>query len=74
MMRRNYKPQKVRIKYFGILLGKSAEKVNIFLAVKGHVLTYTTLPEYIRRFETRQDAQEYLKLDCEKVVDLRNYK
>jgi hypothetical protein len=71
-MRSLSKPlNKIRYKYFGIQLGRTEDKVNIYLAVNRHVIKYTTLPEYIRRFETKIDAKKCLTMECEKIVDLR---
>jgi hypothetical protein len=72
-MRNIDQPRKVWIKNFGIRLVTLNPKTRVYLAIPKHHLPYTTLPEYIRRFETRHDAEKELWNKNEKVIDLRYY-
>ena len=71
-MRALSKPMRPRIKNFAILL-KTNDGTKAFLAIAKHHLPYTVLPEYIRRFETKGDAEKELWNDGERVVDLRRH-
>jgi len=68
------------MRHFAIKLNKLkfAIKLNklktapTYLAEEKHITPYTQLPQYIRRFESREEAAKHLWNEHEVIVDMRH--
>lgn len=60
------------MKHFAIKRSELLAESKSFVAENGHIMAYTQLPQYIKRYLTLNEAELDLRNEREVVVDLRN--
>ena len=64
----------LKAKHFAIKRSELLVESKTFVAVDKHVVAYTQLPQYIKRYLTRDEAALDLRNEREVIVDLRHQK